>query len=213
MRGLDAHFPGQPDGQIDFFLMPLADGPFRAVVGKRHRRGQARVIQKILLILRQYGMRADHGAVRQGVEHSQQVGTALGMRQEGLVAQRDRGALQVFAGAFRQVQADQIDHALAGVFQIGAQMSGAEMVGDLHDALGTVGEQRFQPARREDVVLESEAQRFNKERTGVERRDVSGTLGHAFPRFRWRILRPRRAAGRRSVLRPGPGGSCGHAAG
>ena len=134
------------------------------------------------MILRQGVVGANQRAVRHGVEHFQQVRAAFGERQERLVTQGQCRQLQIAAGAFFKIQADQIDHALAGIFQIGTQMRGAEMVGDLDDAFWAVLTNAVEPAGREDAFLQAKAECLFQVRAAVDRSDGAGCVSHDFPR-------------------------------
>ena len=92
-----------------------------------------------------------------------------------MVAQQFGSVLQIAAAGQLQMQADQVDHALFGFFQLRAQVFGAEVARNLHHAFGRFGAHGGQLVGIQKPVLYAVGQRFGKERAGVENGNAAGT--------------------------------------
>ncbi|MBK6356326.1 MAG: hypothetical protein IPF44_06235 [Betaproteobacteria bacterium] len=93
------------------------------------------------------------------------------MREQRVVTQGHGGGSQVAVREVFEIQADQVAHARHGAFQIGAQIGGAEMVGDLDDALGRIGFDAGHGFARQDALRQPEADGFLEIRAVIDDRD------------------------------------------
>lgn len=84
-----------------------------------------------------------------------------------MVAQRDGGLVQVAPGGIEQVQADEVDHAVTRLLQLGPQKLAAKVAGNLHHALGRIGIDGGQLVGTNHAMLDAIGQRLFKERAGV----------------------------------------------
>ena len=85
-----------------------------------------------------------------------------------MVAQQPGGFCQVTAAGVFQMEADQIDDAVFGALQLGAQKLGAKVTCNLHHAFGRAGLDFIQFLRVNDAVLHAIYQRFLKKRACVK---------------------------------------------
>ena len=72
-----------------------------------------------------------------------------------------------YVAAFLQVQADQVDHALARFFQLGAQEFAAKVARNLHHALGGLRVDGVQRGLVDHAMLHAMRQRLFKKRPCV----------------------------------------------
>ena len=82
---------------------------------------------------------AEVAVLRHAQQRLEHVRTGFGAREQRMVAQQFSSTPQVAAAGELQVQADQVDHALFGFFQLWSQVFGAEVARNLHHAFGRFG--------------------------------------------------------------------------
>ena len=175
------HHVGEPEGGIDLGLVRAALGQAGAIVVDAPLIGQGTHAQELLDAV---GLRRilDRGIGRQGEQLLEHLRATARVRQESVFLQRARRAHQHALGNVFEIQARQVNHALDRLVQIGAQMGGAEKVGDLHHPLGAVAAHGVKLLRIDDAVGQAVVERAREERTLI----VSGQ------RLRWRGGRPSR---------------------
>ena len=117
---------------------------------------------------------AEVAVLRHAQQRLEHVRTRFGAREQGMVAQQLSRHAQVTAAGELQVQADQVDHALFGFFQLRAQVFGAEVARNLHHAFGGFGAHGGQLVGVQQPVLHAVGQRFGKEGAGVENGNAAG---------------------------------------
>ena len=162
--------PGQPQGGVHRLGDLAAPRQFSPVVGMAAQR-PLRQLRGFGTGMACQGKVAVLGQRNQALEH---VRATLGARQQRMVAQLDGRLVQVAARGLQQVQADEVDHAVPGLFQLGAQKLAAKVAGNLHDALGRVGIHHRQPRRVDDAVLHAMGQGLVEERACVVQLQCGG---------------------------------------
>ena len=93
------------------------------------------------------------------------------MGEQRVVAQGHGGGSQVAVREVFEIEADQVGHARHGTFEIGTQVGGAEMVGNLDDALGRIGFDAGHRFTRQNAVLKPEANGFLEKRAVIDDRN------------------------------------------
>ena len=88
-----------------------------------------------------------------------------------MVTQHFSGHLQVTAAAQFQVEADQVHHAVPGLFQLRAQVFIAEIAGNLNHAFGRIDRDRRQLFRADQAVRHTVLQSLLEKRPSVIKRD------------------------------------------
>ena len=119
-------------------------------------------------------MHAKVAVLRHGYQGLEHVRSSLGTRQKGVVAQQFSRYAQITLAAVLQVQAHQVDHAVAGFFQLRAQKLGAKVARNLNHAFRRLGVNGLQLGRGDDAVLYAVGQRLLEERASVKQRYVVG---------------------------------------
>ena len=91
---------------------------------------------------------------------------------------RSPSKLFIAVEAVFQVKVAQVDHAQAGVFQIGVQLAGAEECGNLHRAFGAVGDYDTALRLIENMMLNAVTERLFEERALVDYLQFPELVGH-----------------------------------
>ena len=81
------------------------------------------------------------GVYRHGDQVLEHVRSRFGARQDGIVAQQFGGLMQVAFTDVLQVKTHQVDQAVFGFLQVGAQKLVAEVARNLHHTFGRIGAQ------------------------------------------------------------------------
>ena len=164
---------GQPQGGFHELGGVAAACQLGPVVGQRAQGplGQLRDVNVGELLA---FVHAEVAGLRHDDQPLEHVGAALGARQETVVAQRFGGAAQVTLTAVFEVQAHEVDDAVAGALELGAQELAAEIGGDLHHAFGRAAADVVKLGLVDQAVLHAVLQGFFEERPGVVQRDASG---------------------------------------
>ena len=124
---------------------------------------------------------AEVAALRHGDQGFKHVRCAFGTREQAVVAQGLRRLSQVALAAVLQIQADQVDNALAGPFQLGPQELAAEVTCNLHHAFGGFGLYRLELSLIDEAVPQAVSQGLFKKRPRVEQRN--GLSGFGMRRY------------------------------
>ena len=188
---------GEPVGGVDVVLVALAGGVFGQVAGVGDHRLAGALVEKLLLALAEDLGGAQQALGGQRVEPAQAVGAGLGEGQQGLVAQEPGGHVELAAGFGLEGQADQGDEAGARRFEGRAQVGGAEVGGQLHDALGALPVERFEARSVDEALGAGVAQHPLEVGAAVD----GGDGGHGVAGLRWRIRRRLRRGGARPARR------------
>ena len=155
--------PGDPERRLHHFADAAAARQLLTVLRVAAQRPQRQQGHLRLLL----ALHAEVAALGQGNELAQQVGAGLGAREQRVLGQELRRAGKVAARRLLQVQADEVDHALARALQLGAQEFGAEVARDLHQALGCLGVQGGKLLGAQDAVRRAVHQGALEERARV----------------------------------------------